>query len=80
MLDKQSWALRSRQPLPGELFAFQNEDGAPQARRSPRKPAVHGIDHGIHAELSYCAWAPVISLNDSDAFRQRRKEGYLTSR
>lgn len=80
MLDKQSWALRDSSLCLGSSLPSKTRTGPPQARRSPQNPAVHGIDHGIHAELSYCAWAPVISLNDSDAFRQRRNEGYLTCR
>lgn len=35
MLDKQIWALRGQQPLAGELFAFQNEDGAPPGQEEP---------------------------------------------
>lgn len=39
MLDKQSWALRGQQPLLGELFAFQNEDGPPPGQEEPPEPS-----------------------------------------
>lgn len=39
VLDKQIWALRGQQPLAGELFAFQNEDGAPPGQEEPPEPS-----------------------------------------
>lgn len=39
VLDKQSWDLRGQQPLLGELFAFQNEDGPPPGQEEPPEPS-----------------------------------------